>query len=1045
MAVEVDPKLFKSPPLEYRPVMMWLWNGIITDEEIKRQLEGFLSQKVYQFFIRPMYGLESDYLSNEFFSKVEIAIKEAERLGMKCWIYDEYNWPSGVAGGYLIKDHPEYRSVALRCVIRDLKGPGKISLPFEGKLVKAFRVWSKGGEDVTKDVIIDKAGGKLIWRNSRSRGRFLLFYESVTKESNPSEKWSPFNWGQQGYLDTLNHQAVKGFIDYTYEKYLQKFSDKFGTVIVGAFTHEPGTISTRGLQGYSLPWTRDFLARFKVEKGFNLAQHLHELIIDTGDYLKTRYDYWRFVTDAFVNAYTMQLAQWCSGHEIILTGHLLAEEHLAKGAFHSGDFYAHLKHFQQPGIDQSFSKSSMSDDNASIAGKLGSSIAHQAGKTSLLCETYTGSGWHLGLGDMKRIFDWLSVLGVTQTQYMGAYYSVKGFRKNDDGVSSFAPSHSYQNSLWKYYCDFSDYSGRVSYLNSLGSHVAAVALLYPTTTTWCEFDFTASEDSKKGGQDEKLWWALDQTFAALTNTLLELQWDYDYLFEESFLEAKIEKGLIKIKDEEYSILVLPSLTTLTAALFDKIVKFIDSGGELLLVNFIPHQSPNLDDIDPKFKRLTGFNPASVNEEVYKLIGNKKLGSRLSRKGKVSLITTNELEVGKRDGFYKKLGAYLSRLEKAFSFTPPSRNLRVLHRRINKTDTFFVVNTGSEPIKTRATISSSAKPWALDPSTGQVSEMDFKKAGGKIEVALEIAEYGSLFIQLRRGKGKKSKKVEPEIKKAEEISLDKKWSFHLERNNTKRLSWMVSPTQSEAKITQIGDLIYRNWEKPQKENLLPSTGGFLPGSSYLAKADFKIKDMPLALSLVMEKLEPVEIIINDYLVTDLKPYILWDESNLAADIADYLQKGPNQIYLKTNLPNWEAPHALSFGALYGEFSINRKGELIKSVSKQGLGSWTNQGYPDYSGTGVYTQEIIVDTETKDKKSQLRIDDCVDVIELSLNGRKIGKCLWPPYYFNTSGILREGLNQIKLKVTNTSENFFRKAIPSGLLGEVKIILQDRKSKT
>ena len=37
------------------------------------------------------------------------AVAEAKRLGLHFWIYDEYNWPSGIAGGKVLRDHPEFQ------------------------------------------------------------------------------------------------------------------------------------------------------------------------------------------------------------------------------------------------------------------------------------------------------------------------------------------------------------------------------------------------------------------------------------------------------------------------------------------------------------------------------------------------------------------------------------------------------------------------------------------------------------------------------------------------------------------------------------------------------------------------------------------------------------------------------------------------------------------------------------------------------------------------------------------------------------------------
>ena len=60
-----------------------------------------------------MYGFPADYLSEEMFEAIGWAVDEAKKHGMRFWIYDEYNWPSGAAGGYLIRDNPDRRMLVV--------------------------------------------------------------------------------------------------------------------------------------------------------------------------------------------------------------------------------------------------------------------------------------------------------------------------------------------------------------------------------------------------------------------------------------------------------------------------------------------------------------------------------------------------------------------------------------------------------------------------------------------------------------------------------------------------------------------------------------------------------------------------------------------------------------------------------------------------------------------------------------------------------------------------------------------------------------------
>lgn len=48
--------------------------------------------------------MKTPYLSEEWFECIRTCVAEAERIGMKAWIYDEDRWPSGAAGGLVTRD-----------------------------------------------------------------------------------------------------------------------------------------------------------------------------------------------------------------------------------------------------------------------------------------------------------------------------------------------------------------------------------------------------------------------------------------------------------------------------------------------------------------------------------------------------------------------------------------------------------------------------------------------------------------------------------------------------------------------------------------------------------------------------------------------------------------------------------------------------------------------------------------------------------------------------------------------------------------------------
>ena len=91
-------------PRHNAPFPFWFWNGRMDPDEIRRQLGLMRDAGITEFIIHGRYGLQTEYLSDAWFDAVGAAVAEAEKTGMRAWIYDELNWPSGSAGGKVTAD-----------------------------------------------------------------------------------------------------------------------------------------------------------------------------------------------------------------------------------------------------------------------------------------------------------------------------------------------------------------------------------------------------------------------------------------------------------------------------------------------------------------------------------------------------------------------------------------------------------------------------------------------------------------------------------------------------------------------------------------------------------------------------------------------------------------------------------------------------------------------------------------------------------------------------------------------------------------------------
>lgn len=220
---------FKNPGSRYRGAPFWAWNGKLKPEELKRQIRTMKKMGLGGFFMHSRVGLDTPYLSGEWFECIKACVDEAKKLDMNAWLYDEDRWPSGAAGG-LVTKNPKYRMRSL--VMEKISDPKRMRLTKDTIAVFAASF---------KDGILTNA--KRLARGKRLSG--LLPGETLLKFSVKLQE--PSEWYNDcAYLDTLNHQAVKEFIRVTHEAYRKNISKEFGKTVPGIFTDEPNHGGTFG-------------------------------------------------------------------------------------------------------------------------------------------------------------------------------------------------------------------------------------------------------------------------------------------------------------------------------------------------------------------------------------------------------------------------------------------------------------------------------------------------------------------------------------------------------------------------------------------------------------------------------------------------------------------------------------------------------------------------------------------------------------------------------------------------------------------------------
>ena len=172
-----------------------------------------------------------------------------------------------------------------------------------------------------------------------------------------------------------------------------------------------------------------------------------------------------------------------------------------------------------------------------------SSVANQLGMKRTLCEVYGAGGWDLRFEDMKRIGDWLEVLGVNTLNQHLSYVTIRGARKRDH-----PQSFSYHEPWWDAYHVSAEYLARVSLALSQGEQVNRVLVLEPTTTAWMY-----------QGDGAKLK-ELGDSFFKLLMALEAAQVEYDIGDEDVIARhGSLEGGQLRIGNRTYRQVVLPPL------------------------------------------------------------------------------------------------------------------------------------------------------------------------------------------------------------------------------------------------------------------------------------------------------------------------------------------------------------------------------------------------------------------------------------------------------------------------------------------------------
>jgi hypothetical protein len=783
---------FQNPPRDYGILPFWFLNGELDPEEMRFQLREFRAKGMPGIILHGRYGLETSYIGETYLDRIQFAVEEAQKLGLQTWIYDEMNWPSGTADKRVLKARPDLAERYIECLNFTVRGPwftyltGADSryLDFEKSTpVAAFAMRLDGPQEVI-DLTPNLSFRDVIpWEAPAGNWRLLYIVEKIADY----------------YIDALNPEATAEFLRHGYDPYASAVNGKMSSQMLGFYTDEPAMhYYLSGGETPIVPWTKDMFRRFQARNGYNLRPRLPDLFFDVhSDSARVRYDFYNTLTDFYSRAYYQQIHEWCVQHNVLFTGHLLYEEGLRRLIRVEGNLFKHYPHMDVVGVDHLYPIIGNRDrPDEHVAMKVGSSAAHQLGSPRLLCESFGGIFMDATMQRMKWIADWEYVLGVNLLNPHGFHYTLEGPRKRD-----WPPSMFYQYPWWGYYGEFSNYMSRLSHLLSGGKHIAKVAVLWPMNAMFATY--TPQSHNALGDR-------IERDFNTLTDLLLRLHYDYDYLDEDMLANAELDGNTIRIRDEAYELLVLPPMTHLKLSTIEHLEQFIAQGGKLLGMIFLPSQAfsktgavTELVDVTDRVRALFGVDPVQTqqtfeNQMEIEILeqehpkGNGKtaflrsyalsrqlpmrIQQQLGKPGKTEspffVIDTQEKEAsrywfapeqGERQDITEEVNAErqsvadmlnesISKLIEA-DVSIDNREVFYLHRQKDGQDIYFIINPTYTAQTAQISLPGQVQPVHWDPSTGTERIISPSQVvDHHTHFELELAPAGSTFILVKPDSG-----------------------------------------------------------------------------------------------------------------------------------------------------------------------------------------------------------------------------------------------------------------------------------------------------
>ncbi|WP_162633064.1 glycosyl hydrolase [Echinicola strongylocentroti] len=717
---------FVNPPGHFKPMPFWHINGELTTEGIRKQMKDAKEAGFSGVSLLPLAekspskpGTSPKFLSEEYFERYQDMIDIAEELEMEIILYDDNDFPSGMAGGKMEEKYPDHTMKRLDKIEYKVKGPALFTDSIPGiQLMAAVATNERTDERIEISSFVKD--GLLQWHVPEGNWEIMLF--PLMKDS-----------FHKKYLcmDFMDTTAVRHMINETYEKYKERFGQYFGNTIKTTFFDDVG------FWRHPRNWTASFNQKFEELNGYDPRPYYPALWEDIGpETAAVRNAFFRTRAELLAEGFPKLVGQWNEANGLSSTGHPPGNYDPTPIDMNA-DIFKFYRYTQIPLTDAIIGYQFGQNGH-----KLISSAADYYDRPLVATEIY--GAYKEDSFDSLMLYRAMMDLfarGVNMVIPHGMWY---------DPEKVYIPPlvSPYSEKLAPALPAYSSYVGRTSMLLRGGRRVSDIAVLYPFEGLAAWFRFDNPDNIRQG-----FYVAPETDYQTVSGWLTnDIRRDFTFVHPELFLDEKygIEEGNIHLNNSEnhqaYHTLMLTGSKVITYATLQKVKQFYDNGGTLIATTMLPFKSATIgndEKVITLVKEIFGIDPTQQGEL------SQTVESQNGAGGKAIFIPQPDAS---------KLEAVLDKHSEAadvvFESNPTLKTdigkFNYIHKIKDGRHIYFFTNSSDETIATEVLLRGKLKPSKWDPHSGEIKKeipFNYVEKNGQVytRIELDLGGVRSLFM------------------------------------------------------------------------------------------------------------------------------------------------------------------------------------------------------------------------------------------------------------------------------------------------------------